>query len=160
MHIHKRALLLLSWLRAAFHSAANAPPLPDPGVLPAFVDNVIPSLLVYWGVLNLDHAKDDTIRQWASSGRRKAEAEDDVKPESVLPGPTLTREQAYIVRASALDACRAITVRCHQLAAEGKAPSSFQNMHEALVDGFIWTQAKIPSLRNVPRMVEKQTFAY
>ncbi|UZJ54608.1 hypothetical protein CBS101457_003928 [Exobasidium rhododendri] len=161
VHIHKRALLLLSWLRAAFHATANAPPIPSPDVLPAFIDNVIPSLLVFWGIIDLNNAKDDTLRQWARTGRQVVENESlqsDGKA-IVIPGPTLSHEQAYIIRAAALDACRAIKDRCVQLAREGRA-SSLSTINEALIDGFIWTQAKVPSLRNIPRLVEKKTFQY
>lgn len=159
VHIHKRALLLLSWLRAAFLSSANAPPIPDPAVLPAFVDNVIPSLLVFWGILKLDNAKDNVFRRWAASGRRIVESEENGKS-IVVRGPRLNQEQAYVIRAAALDACKAIKDQCQVLAAQREDCSSLKNIHEALIDGFIWTQAKIPSLRNIPRMVEKKTFQY
>lgn len=160
IYIHKRALLLLSWLRAAFHSSAKAPPIPSPHVLPAFVDNVIPSLLVFWGVLKLDNAKDAVFRKWAESGRRVIEKESEEDKAVIVPGPTLNREQAYIIRAAALDACKAIKDRTVQLAADNESCAPLNNIHEALIDGFIWTQAKVPSLRNVPRMVEKKTFQY
>lgn len=160
VYIYKRALLLLSWLRAAFHSSANAPPIPSPHVLPAFVDNVIPSLLVFWGILRLDNAKDAVFRKWAESGRRVVERENGVEKAVIVPGPTLDREQAYVIRAAALDACKVIKDRAIQLAAEGASCAPLADIHEALIDGFIWTQAKVPSLRNVPRMVEKKTFQY
>jgi hypothetical protein len=128
-------------------------------VLPAFIDNVIPSLLVYWGIIKLDNAKDATLRKWAESGRRVVESENEGK-KVVVPGPTLNHEQAYIVRAAALDACRAIKDRTIQLAADRDDCTPLKDINEALIDGFIWTQAKVPPLRNIPRMVEKMTFQY
>lgn len=149
----------MSWLRAAFHSSANAPPLPDPAVLPAFVDNVIPSLLIFWGIIKLDNAKDSVFRHWATSGRQIVESEDKEKS-IVISGPTLNQEQAYVIRAAALDACKAIKDRCQILADQREECAPLKDIHEALIDGFIWTQAKVPLLRNIPRMVEKKTFQY
>lgn len=114
---------------------------------------------MFWGIIKLDNAKDAVFRQWAQSGRQVVEAEETEGKRMIVPGPTLTHEQAYIIRAAALDACRTIKDRCVQLAAKGQT-ASLGDIHEALIDGYIWTQAKVPSLRNIPRMVEKQTFQY
>lgn len=166
VHIHKRALLLLSWLHAAFLSRGDPTmhdklPLPSPAVLPAFVDNVIPSLLVYFGVLDLGEAKEDGLRRWSATLQQQKQepAAQEANEQTVQPGPTLTKEEAYRVRAASVDACHVLAKRAHQLGPQHDRPW-LTNMTEALIDGFLWTQAKRPDLTIVPRMVEKKTFMY
>jgi hypothetical protein len=152
VHIHKRALLLLSWLHAAFKGRDSIVPIPDPSVLPAFVDNVIPSLLVHFGVLDLDHATLPALQQW-STNRGKSTSD------GIVDGPTLTREEAYVIRAASVDACHSLRERAHTLASSHSRPW-LAKVTEALIDGFLWTQAKRPDLTVVPRLVEKKTFMY
>ena len=64
-----------------------------------------------------------------------------------------------MIRASSVDACHAIMLRGRQLAKE-KDRQWLNGITEALIDGFLWTQAKRPDLTIVPRMVEKKTFMY
>jgi Potential Queuosine, Q, salvage protein family len=163
VHIHKRAFLLLSWLHSAFLSGDQAKtnfeklPLPDPAVLPAFVDNVIPSLLVHFGILDIQNAKQKGLQEWYST--LSSSSSNTQNSDSVQAGTTLTREEAYLIRASSVDACHAIMIRGRQLAKE-KDRSWLNGITEALIDGFLWTQAKRPDLTIVPRMVEKKTFMY
>lgn len=160
IHIHKRALLLLSWLHSAFLSGDQAKtnheklPLPDPSVLPAFVDNVIPSLLVHFGILDIQNSKQKGLKEWYSTLNNKS-----AQTDAIQAGTTLTREEAYLIRASSVDACHAIMLRGRQLAKE-KDRQWLNGITEALIDGFLWTQAKRPDLTIVPRMVEKKTFMY
>lgn len=163
VHIHKRALLLLSWLHSAFLSGDQAKanfeklPLPSPAVLPAFVDNVIPSLLVHFGIIDLQKAKQKGLQEWYTTLSKKQDQITDT--DSVQAGTTLTREEAYLIRACSVDACHAIMLRGRQLGKEKNRPW-LEGITEALIDGFLWTQAKRPDLTIVPRMVEKKTFMY
>lgn len=162
VYLHKRAYLILSWLRARFGKDAGAPPLPSASVLPAFIDNVIPSLLVYWGILDVSTAKDESLRAWnAEIVQSNDDANDWGKDErGVVPGPKLSREQAYIIRAAAQDACQHITLRGHELAKQDESKRWMAGLNDALVDGYIWTSAKDKDLCDVPRMVETETFMY
>lgn len=160
VYVHKRAYLLLSWLRARFGNDEKAPPTPDASVLPAFVDNVIPSLLVHWGILDVASAKDESLRAWNAEIIQRDDGGKDKGSDGVVPGPKLAREQAYIIRAAALDACHQISLRAHELAKQDESKRWLAGIHEALVDGYIWTKAKDADLRTVPRMVETETFMY
>lgn len=73
-------------------------------------------------------------------------------------GPTLSREEAYIIRAAALDACHELSLRAHELGSSSRP--WLANLNEALIDGFLWTQAKREDLKVVPRMVETKTYMY
>lgn len=158
-------------MHAAFHArreATGLPPIPDPSVLPAFIDNVLPSLLVHFGVLNLDTAQDTVLRDWAQTASSKVsappKAEDGAQSSQVMTahiqdGPTLSRDEAYTIRAAALDAIHTMAQSAHTLAKEKDRPW-LAHINESLLDAWLWTQAKRPDLTAVPRMVEKKTFMY
>jgi hypothetical protein len=97
------------------------PPFPVPSTthLPVFADNVLPSLLIHLGVIDCSaspslsslfpgvgssEALDSLLAAGPpQSGEPKSEAK--VVPKA---GPVLTLDQAYILRATAIDACEQI----------------------------------------------------
>lgn len=129
MYIFKKALFLLHAINIRFHARAtgnSAPPaptipVPDTATLPIFSDNVVPSMLVYLGILDLsssspslglssafpDHHSDLPLFL-QSSAEAQGEAANDLLKSPPVNGPVLNREQAYVVRAAAIDACELI----------------------------------------------------
>jgi len=93
--------------------------MPNTSQIPVFTDNVLPSLLVHLGVIDLSSASHEleskfpTTRSPGNLDFLLAEASSKTNMEtdttSIPPeGPTLTVEQSYIVRAAAIDACEQI----------------------------------------------------
>lgn len=137
VYIYKKAFLLIHTLLtsdrighpalAALAARSRADIVPQ---LPLFVDNVIPTLLIHWGVLtNVD-----------------------VPP----PGHELSHDAGYRIRAAALAAGSQIAARAHALASE--PPLAFlAHVTEAELDAYFWSIAKEPALRALPRLAEKST---
>ena len=114
--------------------------------------------MVHFGILDLQNAKQKGLQEWNAtlSGQQLQKQDDE---DGVQAGTTLTRQEAYLIRACSVDACHALMVRGRQLGKEKDRPWLI-GITEALIDGFLWTQAKRPDLTIVPRMVEKKTFMY
>lgn len=97
------------------------PRLPDPAVLPMFVDNVLPTMCLYLGFIDATESTVPALREWA---RQSAEfklmlqekgVEGVPKEKKVTEGPRLTCEEAYVVRAAALDVGRVAMERVAEL---------------------------------------------
>ena len=136
VYIYKKAFLLIHTLLtsdrighpalAALAARSRADIVPQ---LPLFVDNVIPTLLIHWGVLtNVD----------------------------VPPGHELSHDAGYRIRAAALAAGSQIAARAHALASEPSLPF-LAHVTEAELDAYLWSIAKEPALRALPRLAEKST---
>ncbi|WFD35440.1 hypothetical protein MCUN1_002294 [Malassezia cuniculi] len=96
--------------------------------LPLFVDNVIPTLLVHWGVIcNVPEKRE------------------------------ITRDEGYRLRAAALVAGEKIVARARALAAQHTELAFLGHIIEAELDAYLWTAAKEPELRSIPRFAEKST---
>lgn len=126
VYCFKKALFLLCAIEIRFGSI-NPPPIPIPKTasLPVFADNVLPSMLVHLGVIDLSSAKDSLSTIFKNPSPRldnllaRAEPKSEIvaKLPKPLPrdGPSLTTEQAYILRAAAVDACELIVEVAHSL---------------------------------------------
>lgn len=86
-----------------------------------FIDNVLCTMLVHLGIVDLSDCTVDTLRKWdtsASEFRTKAQGKNkedlDAIPKHV-DGPRVTAQEAYTVRAAALDAGRVILERVKEL---------------------------------------------
>ena len=135
VYCFKKALFLIHAMTLRFGSSSPPPfPLPDTTKVPIFTDNVIPSLLIRLGVLDLSRAKDAGLRNIFSGAASDANVNSllavpkdtpakgtavapDTKPEKKPPkeGPVLTLDQAYILRAAAVDACEKIAEYAREL---------------------------------------------
>lgn len=123
VYCFKKALFLIHAVKIRFGSAASPPfPIPSTAQAPVFTDNVLPSLLVHLGVLDLTGATSHGLDKLFPG----AESEDKINALLALPpvasqvvaedtkktppkdGPVLTNEQAYILRAAAVHACEKI----------------------------------------------------
>ncbi|KAN0062468.1 hypothetical protein ACQY0O_004999 [Thecaphora frezii] len=133
-------------------AASGGLTLPDPRKhLPMFVDNVIPTMLVRFGILDLSQARSPTLRAWSEKQEAAQGAE----------GPRLNREEAYALRAAALYAGEKIVERARVLAKQGGELAWLEELNEVDLDGYLWAVAKDDEkLRAVPRMVELKTVMY
>lgn len=116
--------------------------------LPMFVDNVIPTMLVHFGILDTADTSVAPIRGWRadrSDGKRT--------------GPVLEKQDAYRVRGAALHAGQCIVARAHEIATE-EGRQFLASMCEVDLDGYLWSLAKEPAFRSIPRLAEKGTCMY
>ncbi|KAJ9112624.1 hypothetical protein QFC19_000644 [Naganishia cerealis] len=133
VYIFKKAFFLLFALqqRLTLRSLSNPnekiPRLPDASVLPMFVDNVLPTMCVHLGYLDMSACSFPALREWGAAASTPQNNSDDgnggggeKEKQGVREGPSLTREEAYVVRAAALDAGRIAVQRAHELALAGE----------------------------------------
>lgn len=168
----KKALFLLHAIKLRFGSTQPTKvPIPDTSTLPIFSDNVVPSLLTHLGVIDLS----DALQNLSSKFPVKAEALDTLLASvdtlrnsgniiAALPkdppkdGPVLTEEQAYVIRAAAIDACEQIVETARVL--EG-APQWVQSLKLPELDMWIWAVAKDRSdYRQLGRFVLRATIMF
>ena len=109
-----------------------------------------------FGIIDLSESTSPALCKWAATA---APSEADAK---VVEGPTLTHEDAYRVRAAALDAGTVVVEEAKKLAeAEPERYGWMREMTEADLDGYLWRVGKDDAaLRKVPRLVEKETIMY
>lgn len=133
VYCFKKALFLVHGVTVRFGSSSPPPfPLPDTTKVPVFTDNVVPSLLGHLGVLDLSGAKDAALRSIFPDAANETLVNTlltvpkdtplgigtpGTKPKTALPkeGRVLTSDQAYVLRAAAVDACEKIVECAHQL---------------------------------------------
>lgn len=102
-------------------STTRLPRLPDPKVLPMFVDNVLPTMCLYLGFIDASESTVPALREWARQNEefktmlREKGADGVPKEKKVTEGPRLTAEEAYVVRAAALDVGRVAMERVEEL---------------------------------------------
>ncbi|KOS13809.1 hypothetical protein Malapachy_1945 [Malassezia pachydermatis] len=163
LYMYKKALFLLHALQGLIMASAHDVPsiiqamtqhwaTHPKAPLPLFVDNVLPTMLTAVGILQLAHSNIVPLQTW--------------HPEPVpggdkdVAGPTLSQEDAYRIRAAALSAGDRIVRRAHQLAHEETALAWMATMTESDLDAYLWSYAKDPSLRSIPRLSERHTGMY
>lgn len=148
VYFFKKALFLLHAIRMRFASASGTPRVPtvDTSRLPVYSDNVLPSLLVHLGVLDLSGTalhkhfpapvNDTLLAAAAPSTAGEKTAPDD--------GPSLTAEEAAVLRAGAVDACERIVEVAHALDHDSLPGGQkwVANITLPEVDGWLWSVAK------------------
>lgn len=131
-------------------------------VLPMFVDNVLPTLCVWFNFFHLSPppAGDDTkstLYDWVQNAHIHADLSRQrlQQLEKNLPGPTLTADETYTIRAATLNIGTIITNRAHHLAQKNPAKHQWlENLNEVDLDAYLWSLAKDdPLIRKVPRLV-------
>ena len=185
VYIFKKALFLLHALVLRFTSAdptntSETPviPLPDTNGIPVFSDNVLPSILVHLGALDVSES--------AYTTHRTAFAELDVQGNltniptdlqggtagqgpggsPVLPnveeGPVLNEEEAYALRAAAVDVCEVLveTAKKKDLGGHLEANNWVKNLTLPELDGWLWAVAKKGRLRSLTRFAQPGTVMY
>ncbi|BGP33589.1 hypothetical protein JCM10296v2_005393 [Rhodotorula toruloides] len=145
--ILKKALWLVTIISLAFRTreACDMPfKVPDISGFPVFADNVIPTLLIHHGILDLPASSDPVLRSLS------------------LPVPSslaLSSASATRLRAASIVACSAIISRAHELASQpGK--EWLASWTEQELDGWLWNEGKRGEMRDVERIAEKGTVYY
>ena len=103
-------------------------------------------MLLHLGVLD---ASESGITALAACSMEPADGD--------APGPLLSREDAYRVRAATLYAGSQIVARAAELAAERPWLAT---LTETDLDGYLWSIAKKDELRRIPRLAERHTCMY
>lgn len=158
IYCFKKALFLINGIRVRFGAASSSPfPIPPTSHLPIFSDNVIPSLLVHLGVIDLS-ASPILQGVFSDSHSEKKIASlletNDVPSRQGLSreGPKLMAEQSFVLRAAAIDACEMIVA-----AAESAALA----ITLSDLDAWVWQIAKDrDDYRQLERFAEKGTIFF
>ncbi|KAK0455379.1 uncharacterized protein EV420DRAFT_565184 [Desarmillaria tabescens] len=157
IYCFKKALFLINGIRVRFGATSSSPfPIPSTSHLPIFSDNVIPSLLVHLGVIDLSASPMQAVFSDAHSEQKIASLlqASDVSSRQAsrgLPreGPKLTAEQSFILRAAAIDACEMIV---------SAAESASLGVTLSDLDAWLWQIAKDrDDYRQLERFTEKGT---
>ncbi|KAJ3749167.1 hypothetical protein DFH05DRAFT_1475723 [Lentinula detonsa] len=147
IYIFKKALFLAHAITIRFGSISSPSfPVPDTSLVPVFADNVLPSLLVHLGVIELSPSPSfQSILQDVNLSPEKLqslltemspERESNVSPPN--EGPAVTMDQIYILRAAALDACEMIVEKAREL----DEPSWIKDIRYTSLDMWLWSIAK------------------
>ncbi|KAL9933701.1 hypothetical protein V8E36_007359 [Tilletia maclaganii] len=162
VYLFKKAFFLLYALRARLPKISSDLQVPDPSSLPMFVDNVIPTMIVHFKILQFGPSAPPALRQWAAEAQSDGPAAEATSTgQGPREGPVLSKEDAYRVRAAALDAGAAIVARIPALVTSEPGLAWLSKVSEVDIDGYLWTVAKDDAaLRKIPRLVEKGTVMY
>ncbi|CDO72798.1 hypothetical protein BN946_scf184994.g51 [Trametes cinnabarina] len=158
VYCFKKAMLTLHSVALRFGNSESAIPVPRTSHLPIFADNVIPSLLVHLGVIDLTHADADLalprlfpeaqnperLQSLLSAAEPVDPAAAKKEKEVLREGPLLTVEQAFVLRAAAIDACELIVQTAKDLDTSDAAEdlSWLKEITPPEVDAWIWAVAK------------------
>ncbi|KZT43676.1 hypothetical protein SISSUDRAFT_1014162 [Sistotremastrum suecicum HHB10207 ss-3] len=163
IYIFKKALFLIRSVSKRFASTSPAPfPIPDTENIPIMSDNVIPSMLVHLGVLDLAHAKFGALHSLfaPTNAAQLLSAPLADGTLAVSPSPSLSAAEAYILRAAAITACDEIVAvaREMELAEELKW---IRTVSVPQTDMWLWGVAKDrPDYRSLPRFAQIGTAFY
>lgn len=161
VYIFKKALFLLHGIQQRF-SKEGSIPIPDSSHLPIFSDNVIPSMLVHLGIINLSRANLSPL-----SERFKVHSDlsnlldtglsgNKMKGHVPREGPVLTESDAYILRASAIGACDIMAEEARKI--EGDDFAWLRNITLPEIDAWLWAGGKDrPDYRELERFVLRNT---
>ncbi|KAG8708649.1 hypothetical protein FRC08_018788 [Ceratobasidium sp. 394] len=176
VYLFKKALFLVHAITLRFGGApGGSVPIPATDNLPVFSDNVLPSMLVHLGVLDLSQGPDalrtafpnagsaetlETLLQEPTPENSSTEAGRPAKGTPALNGPALSAQDAYVLRAAAVDACE-IIVKAARDGAKQDDPSWRKKMTLPQLDGWLWAVAKDrKDYRHLPRFAERGTAYY
>ncbi|TDL24184.1 hypothetical protein BD410DRAFT_745504 [Rickenella mellea] len=182
VYVFKKALFLIHAINIRFGSvspsSSQSVPIPDTSSLPVFSDNVLPSILIHLGVLDITAAPKlagvfpdankhlDALLAEARSNEPGAEVVAQMPAHKPLPpseGPALSTEQAYILRAAAIDACEMIVeiARSSDPVALGAGNEWIKTIALPDLDMWLWAVAKDrPDYRKLERFVLRNTVMF
>ena len=147
-------------------------PVPQTSHLPVFTDNVLPSILIHFGVIHLSTAAPALAALFPGAG-----ADDDStlfaaapvvpggsavkKPVPVVEGPTLTPAQSYVLRAAAVEACERIVAHARAMSAAGRGAAWLRDISLPDLDNWLWAVAKDRAdYRALPRFALRNTLFF
>jgi hypothetical protein len=146
IYVFKKALLMIHLVNLRFSSSPRDFVVPDTSKLPVFSDNVIPSMLVHLGIIDLSSATlgldnlfldidADALLQPAASAEKTIGG---VPKE----GPVLTPEQSYALRAAAIHACDVVVSTARNLAIADQNLLWVNSITLPELDAWLWAGAK------------------
>lgn len=129
--------------------------------LPMFVDNVLPTLCVWFNLLCHPPPASapenfKSLYDWVANANCNADL-----PRNQLaslpknaPGPTLSKDETYAIRAATLHLGHIVCQRAHELAQNEQDLHWLHALNQVDLDGYLWAVAKDDeALRKVPRFV-------
>ena len=129
-----------------FSSSPHDFVVPDTSQFPVFSDNVVPSILVHLGIidlssatLGLDKAFLDVNPGVLMQPVASAEGTTGGVP---MEGPALTAEQSYALRAAAIHACEVVVSTAQGLAIADQNLSWVKSITLPELDAWLWAGAK------------------
>lgn len=178
IYLFKKALFLLHGIAQRFgrdKTVATTIPVPSTSHLPIFSDNVIPSILIHLRILDLSTACSPSLRDAFKSSLALSDIDallsvspdkeftpeerklikDRARTHAPKEGPVLSADDAFVLRAAAIDACENIIKIA---GAEKDLPEGVKQMVLPELDAWLWAGAKDrPDYRELVRFVERNT---
>ncbi|KAF9047306.1 hypothetical protein BJ165DRAFT_1085261 [Panaeolus papilionaceus] len=167
IYCFKKALFLIHAIVVRFGNLSPPPfPIPDTTHVPVFSDNVLPSLLIHLGVVDISASPSlSTLFPGAGSSETLGtllaiapEATAAPKTKKVpVEGPIITSDQSFIMRAAAIHACQLIIETAHILEVEDDH-KWIDEMTLPNLDMWLWSVAKDRAdYRALPRFAAQNT---
>ncbi|KAG8712493.1 hypothetical protein FRC11_015026 [Ceratobasidium sp. 423] len=162
VYLFKKALFLVHALALRFKDSSGVI-VPDTTNLPVFSDNVLPSMLVHLGILDISNGPPSLREAFpdATNPNKITKLYQAPAPSEAQRGsptresPLLNARDAYILRAAAVDACEEI-VRVAREGAKEDDPEWRKNMTLPELDAWLWSVAKDRTdYRDLPRFAER-----
>lgn len=177
IYCFKKALFLVNGIAIRFGHLSPPFPVPRTSSIPVFTDNVLPSILIHLGVIDLSTAAPSISSLFPNAGSEESlekllaaspetASGKAVKNGKEVPkeGPVLTAEQAYILRAAAIDACELIVEYAHSMDAAELEDRGLEWLREITLpdlDTWLWAVAKDrPDYRKLERFVLRNTLFF
>ncbi|PPQ65000.1 hypothetical protein CVT26_015708 [Gymnopilus dilepis] len=172
IYCFKKALFLIHAIDIRFGSLPSPPfPVPSTVNIPVFSDNVLPSLLVHLGVIDLSSSDELSSLFPASASAETLQAllasapsskgTGDKSKSTPQGGPVVTTNQSFILRAAAIDACELIVEAARSLDVETLGDEKYAWVRDVslpTLDMWLWAVAKDRAdYRALPRFVDQNT---
>ena len=153
-------------------------PVPQTSHLPVFTDNVLPSILIHFGIVDLSTAAPALAALFPGAGADDStlSALFAVAPEPALStvaagrvarkpvpvdGPTLTPAQSYVLRAAAVEACERVVAHARAMCAAGRGAPWLGDITLPDLDNWLWAVAKDRAdYRALPRFALRNTLFF
>ena len=177
IYCFKKALFLINGVSVRFGAKDPSPfPVPRTSHLPVFTDNVLPSILIHFGIVDLSTAAPALAALFPGAGADNSTlaglfaAAPEPASSPMIPagrvakkpvpvdGPTVTPAQSYILRAAAVEACERIVVHAHSMCAAGRGAPWLGDITLPDLDNWLWAVAKDRAdYRALPRFALRNT---
>ena len=128
-----------------FSSSPHDFAVPDTSQLPVFSDNVLPSILINLGIIDLSSATlglDKLFPDVDADALLQPVASTVTTKEIPKGGPVLTSDQSYALRAAAIHACEVAVDTARGLAITDKNVLWVNSITLPELDGWLWAGAK------------------
>ncbi|KAF5351830.1 hypothetical protein D9756_007403 [Leucocoprinus leucothites] len=183
VYCFKKALFLIHAIKVRFGTISPLPfPIPSTKDNPVFTDNVIPSMLIHLGVLDLSQApglsglfpsanSEQSLRDLLGPAP-EVKSNPKIQPRQASTkapkeGPVLSNDQAFKLRAAAIDACEMIVSHARSLGASSPEPLEqgstawIREITLPELDMWLWSVAKDRSdYRALERFAQRDTVFY